>query len=244
MTVRARKPHAWKKAAEAEPGRMRLFLDRMALTCGWLAVLLIWGAIALQHDWAWPHRLSSSGGAYFFHRVVIPVPPFSQGDTRWRAEHLGQTPDTIGGQGCALTCAAMILSAYGVKTDPQRLNQFLNTHEGYTPQGWLTWEKASDLAPQYVEKAYEDLPSYALIDGSLRLGNPVIIRLLLPNHHTHFVVIVGKQGWDYLIQDPANWERGVYPLKERTSHIEALRFYRVLGPVSLLLTFANSSVSS
>ena len=62
-------------------------------------------------------------------------------------------------------------------------------------------------------------------------GNPVIIRLTLPNGTTHFVVLVGKDGWDYLVQDPARsptW--GVYPLKELTSRIEALRFYRVVPP--------------
>ena len=97
----------------------------------------------------------------------------------------------------------MVMAYYGVDTDPQRLNLFLLANGGYTAQGWIYWEKAAALAPGRVEKAYEDLPSYALIDDNLLAGNPVIVRLTLPNGMTHFVVLVGKQGWDYLTRDPA-----------------------------------------
>ena len=201
---------------------------------------LVWGAgllfafffyVIVNGLWSWKHEISSSGGRYFMNRVEIPVPAFQQDDPRWTFELLGPTFNTIGEQGCALTSAAMVLSYYGIDTDPDRLNQFLTIHDGYTPNGWIYWEKAADLAPDRVEKAYEDLPSYALIDQNLLAGNPVIIRLTLRNGTSHFVVIVGKEGWDYLIRDPArtpDW--GVYPLKELTRTIEALRFYRVLSP--------------
>jgi len=201
--------------------------------------LLLWGggivvAAAIYFGvpafFAWKHVISSSGGRYFVHRVVIPVPVFTQGDPRWALELLGPTFDTVGQAGCAVTSAAMVLSAYGVDTDPDRLNQYLTTHGGYTDNGWVYWEKAAEVAPGgQVEKAYEDLPSYALIDENLLAGNPVIVRLTLRNGHTHFVVLLGKDGWNYLAQDPARsptW--GVYPLKELTGSIEALRFYRVV----------------
>jgi hypothetical protein len=179
---------------------------------------------------AWKHVLSSSGGLYFVHRVAIPVPVFTQDDPRWTFQLLGPTFDTLGQAGCAVTSAAMVLSAYGVDTDPDRLNQYLTTHAGYTEQGWVYWEKAAEVAPGgQVEKAYEDLPSYALIDRNLLAGNPVIVRLTLRNGTTHFVVLLGKEGWDYLVQDPARSPAyGVYPLKQLTGKIEALRFYRVV----------------
>ena len=179
---------------------------------------------------AWKHVISSSGGRYFVQRIVIPVPVFTQDDPRWTLELLGPTFDTMGQAGCAVTSAAMVLSAYGVNTDPDRLNLYLTTHGGYTDNGWLYWEKAAGIAPGgQVEKAYEDLPSYALIDQNLLAGNPVVIRLTLPNGHTHFVVLLGKEGWNYLVQDPARSPSyGVYPLKELTSRIEALRFFRVV----------------
>ena len=193
-----------------------------------LALLLYLG---IGGFWSWRHVISSSGGRYFVQRIEIPVPAFRQDDPRWSLQLLGPTIDTVGEQGCALTSAAMVLSFYGVDTDPQRLNDFLNTNGGYTPNGWLYWEKAAAIAPGRVEKAYEDLPSYALIDENLLAGNPVIVRLTLRNGTTHFVVVVGKQGWDYLTRDPARpAEWGVYPLRELTPRIEALRFYRELTP--------------
>ena len=182
--------------------------------------------------WNWKHPLSSSGGRFFVHRVEIPVPAFQQGDPRWDFELLGSTYETLGQSGCAITSAAMVLSAYGVDTDPERLNQLLITNNGYTTDGKVYWEKAAEAAPYHqVEKVYEDDPSYALIDQNLLAGNPVIIRLTLPSGRTHFVVIVGKEGWDYLIRDPARVPTyGVYPLKNLTSTIQALRYYRVVPP--------------
>ena len=192
-----------------------------------LAVLIYFGVPAF---FAWKHVISSSGGRYFVHRVVIPVPVYVQDDPRWTFELLGPTFETVGQSGCAITSAAMVLSAYGVDTDPDRLNQYLTTNGGYTDDGRVYWEKAAQVAPgNQVEKAYEDLPSYALIDQNVLAGNPVIVRLTLQNGRPHFVVVVGKEGWNYLIQDPArspSW--GVYPLRDLTSRIEALRFYRVV----------------
>ena len=77
-------------------------------------------------------------------------------------------------------------------------------------------------------------PPIFLIDSNLARGNPVIIRVRLFNGVTHFVVIVGKAGFDYLIQDPASGgANGVYPLRRLAREIEALRFYeKVTAPGS------------
>lgn len=180
----------------------------------------------VSESWARKGILEPRGGRYFFHRVEIAVPSFRQGDERWRADLLGPTDGTLGAEGCAVSSAAMVLASYGYETDPGRLNAFLKTNRGYTPEGWLYWEKAAELARGHVRHAYEDLPSYDLIDGNLARGNPVIVRLRLPNRITHFVVIAGKQGFDYLTRDPgAGAAKGLYPLREFGSRIEALRFY-------------------
>jgi hypothetical protein len=203
---------------------------RARLWVGGLALAVVF-YFSVTGYWNWKHVIASSGGRYFVQRVEIPVPAFQQDDPRWSLQLLGPTFDTVGQEGCALTSAAMVLASYGIDTDPQRLNAFLNSNGGYTPNGWLYWEKAAAIAPGRVEKAYEDLPSYELIDDNLLAGNPVIVRLTLRNGTTHFVVVVGKDGWDYLTRDPArpaDW--GVYPLRELTPRIEALRFYRVLSP--------------
>ena len=196
----------------------------LALVLGTFAALI--GYAHLQEVWAQKGRIEPRGGRYFFARVELAVPSFRQGDERWRGELLGPTPNTLGAEGCAVASAAMVLASYGIDTDPRRLNEFLQGNGGYTPQGWIYWEKAAELGGGRVRHAYEDLPSYELIDGNLARGNPVIVRLRMASGITHFVVIAGKDGFDYLTRDPgAGAAKGLYPLREFGSRIEALRFY-------------------
>ena len=111
-------------------------------------------------------------------------------------------------------------------TDPGRLNKLVTEADGYEGAGWLVWEKAAEVTGNIARKAYEDPPSYRLMDENLARGNPVIVRLRLESGTTHFVVIAGKDGYDYLTRDPgAGAAKGLYPLKEFGSKIEALRFY-------------------
>ncbi len=196
----------------------------LTLLLGTLAALI--GYAHLQEVWARKGKLEPSGGRCFFSRVELAVPSFRQGDERWRGDLLGPTTNTLGAEGCAVASAAMVLASYGIDTDPQRLNEFLKTNGGYTPQGWIYWEKAAELGGGQVRHAYEDLPSYELIDSNLARGNPVIVRLRVASGITHFVVIAGKDGFDYLTRDPGGGAgKGMYPLREFGSQIEALRFY-------------------
>jgi hypothetical protein len=204
------------------------------LKCRWPFVifsLLVLAALAVYIDWNWKRPLSPRGGRYFFHRVELPVPSFRQSDERWSDDPLGGVPDngTLGGQGCAVAAAAMVFKFYGIETDPQQLNWFLTAVDGYTDHGWLYWDRAAWWAPDRVRHVYEDLPSYQLIDSNLAHGNPVIVRVRLANGITHFVVIAGKDGFDYLVRDPGGGAaKGFYPLRELNSAIEALRFYQPL----------------
>jgi len=205
------------------PVRRRLMLVWIG---GGVIVLLV---ALLLFSYFRKHPLSPSGGLYFPTRLELPVEVFRQGDPRWKDDTLGWTDGTLGAEGCAVTSAAMVLNSYGVKTNPQELNWYLSATAGYTNEGWLYWERAADLAPDRVRHVYEDLPSYFLIDWNLIRKNPVIVRLRLAGGMTHFVVIAGKQGTDYLIRDPgAGASKGYYPLRELGSKIEALRFYRKL----------------
>jgi hypothetical protein len=121
----------------------------------------------------------------------------------------------------------MVLAYYGMDVDPARLNTFLKNGSGYTERGWLYWEAAAEYVPGLIRHAYEDLPSYRLMDWNLMRGNPVIARIRPSGRGTHFVVLVGKEGWEYLAQDPGAGGR-VVPLSSFGSRIEALRFYQRL----------------
>jgi peptidase C39-like protein len=205
---------------------------------GFVLLLLIAG-LALQIDWTWKRKLSPRGGRYFFHRVELAVPSFRQSEEKWRDDPLGgvEANGTLGGEGCAVAAAAMVFKFYGIELDPQQLNWFLTSVGGYTEQGWIYWDRAAWFAPGRVRHVYEDLASYHLIDSNLSRGNPVIVRVRLPGGVTHFVVIAGKEGFDYLIADPgAGSARGLYPLRELGSDIEGLRFYEPI-------TTANSQLA-
>lgn len=179
-----------------------------------------------QEEWNRLGILEPSGGLFFQPRLELKVPIFRQADERWRDDRLGNTQATLGAEGCAVASAAMVLATYGVDTDPGRLNKLVTEANGYVGNGWLEWEKAAEVTGNVARKVYEDLPSYRLIDENLRYGNPVIVRLRTEGGTTHFVVIAGKEGYDYLTRDPGSGAaKGLYPLSEFGSKIDALRFY-------------------
>jgi hypothetical protein len=207
------------------PSKARVWARRLILFGSVLAL-----ALASLGYYVLPRKIPTSGGLYFFSEKILPVSRFAQSDARWGHYPLGLTSSNLGAEGCAVCSAAMVLSYYGADTDPGRLNEFLSENEGYTEQGWLYWEKAAAFQPGIARHAYEDLPSYYLMDKNLLQGNPVIVRVHLADGITHFVVVVGKRGFDYLIQDPASGgEKGVYPLRMLAQETEALRFYEKLG---------------
>lgn len=194
-----------------------------------LAILILLAAgLAWIAGWMEKRPLPPSGGLFVPGEILIPGAHFLQGDPRWGGDQLGPTEDSLASAGCAVTSAAMVLAGYGVDTDPGKLNAFVQSCSGYTPQGWLYWEKAAGAAPGLnLLPHYEDAPSYFLIDSNLLRGNPVIIRLRYPGGTTHFMVICGKRGFDYLVRDPGpGGQRGVYELRDFGGPIEALRFYQ------------------
>jgi hypothetical protein len=194
-----------------------------------ITLLASCGLLILIGLCAWPRPIGVAGGLPVPGEILLAVPQYLQGDPRWCDEPLGDTPGSLGGEGCAVASASMILSHYGIDVDPKRLNIFLREHNGYEGRGWLKWESAADFKPEVVAKEYEDQPSFLLIDWNLWRGNPVIVRIRRPDGITHFVVIVGKRGFDYLIRDPAGSGGGqVYPLKKLGVPIEALRYYKRL----------------
>ncbi|MEI8294560.1 MAG: hypothetical protein WCG66_11365 [bacterium] len=196
-----------------------------------IAILTSVASALWIRDWTAKRPLPMSGGLYFPVAVKIPGPHFLQGDARWGGDSLAKTSESLADVGCAVASAAMALASRGVDTDPGRLNAFLkNTPGGYSREGWIYWEKAAEVDPERVGRLlphYEDAPSYFLIDWNLLHGNPVIARVRYPSGVTHFVVICGKQGFDYLVRDPGEGgQAGLSVLSDFPPPVEALRFYR------------------
>ncbi len=140
--------------------------------------------------------IASIGGRYFEHRVEIAVPAFAQDDPRWGRLRLGLSTDTLGDEGCAVTSGAMVAAFYGVKTNPDRLDDFLTRNGGLDKEGYIDWNAVPAIEPSRFKLVYNGSASYDLIDTSLLSGNPVIVVIPLPDGAYHFVVIVGKKGRD------------------------------------------------
>ncbi len=215
---------------DAKP-TLRITLIIIALS---IAGSLVWGWFRWQRwqkEWNRVGPIEPSGGLFFQPRLELnDVPLFRQADERWGRDKLGNTPASLAAEGCAVASAAMVLASYGVDTDPGRLNKLATEGGGYVGNGWLDWDKAAELTGNVARKVYEADPSFRLIDENLRRRNPVIVRIRFESGITHFVVIAGKEGYDYLVRDPgAGASKGLYPLKEFGSKIEALRFYEKAG---------------
>jgi hypothetical protein len=173
------------------------------------------------------NSIASVGGRYFAHRVEIAVPAFAQDDPRWGGIRLGVSTDTLGDEGCAVTSGAMVAAFYGVKTDPNLLDDFLTRTGGLDKEGYIDWNKVPAIEPSRFKLIYNGSASYQLIDASLLSGNPVIVVIPLPDGAYHFVVIVGKKGRDYLIRDPAAADRP-YPLRQLTNKIGDICIFRAV----------------
>jgi hypothetical protein len=208
-------------------GAARRFLPLVAVSVFFLAGFVAFWAT----DWIKLQPIPTTGGLYFPWQVVIEGPHFSQGDERWANDRLGATEESLAEAGCAVASSAMALGALRVSTDPGKLNAFLQqTPGGYTQEGWIYWEKAAEIDPARTNNLlphYEDLPSFFLIDWNLLKGNPVIARVRYPNGITHFVLVCGKEGYEYLVRDPGEGGRdGLRRLSVFPGPVEALRFYR------------------
>ena len=205
---------------------MKFFSLRRAILALGFGVLFFW-AFGAWCRWGLKGRLAPSGGLYFPVSVETEAPSFAQADARWGADRLGPTERTLAAEGCAVSSAAMALGHYGIKVDPGQLNRFLSENGGFTEQGWIYWEAAAEFKPGKISHAYEDLPSYLLMDSNLLRRNPVIVRIRRPEGGTHFVLLVGKVGYEYVALDPGAGGRRVF-LSELKSPVEALRFYKRL----------------
>jgi len=142
---------------------------------------------------------------------------YSQQDPKWKQDLLGfgDSGDTIGYVGCALTSLAMLLSGHGYGENPQSLNQKLKNVNGFASAG-IRWGAVSQIYPQVIMKSFiacssTDAP-IAQIDASIAAGQPVIVMVdssPAAGLQTHWVVLYAKEGNDYLMLDPWPYQTDV-----------------------------------
>jgi len=191
-----------------------------------LAFLLIAILFAVRFFWPKQEPFPSSGGEVFAEKVLIDAPLFLQNDARWAQDEIGESGSLMGSEGCAVASVAMLLGFYGIDTDPKRLNSYLTQNAGYNKRGWIYWNKASELSDGKVKFTYAGEGSYNIIDSNLKSGNPVIVKVYINDTIPHWVLVVGKEGQEYLINDPLENSSKPSELSKYNSNIHAVRIYK------------------
>lgn len=134
----------------------------------------------------------------------------SQNDAQWRNDRLGfgDSGDTIGKYGCALTSVAMLLSGHGFAETPASLNRKMQNKQGFS-SSLIRWDVVCQVHPevrlkQVVDCRESDAP-LSQIDASLAAGQPVVVLVdndRDPDLDWHYVLLYAREGDDYLMLDP------------------------------------------
>ena len=137
----------------------------------------------------------------------------SQNDPHWKDLKLGFHPtETIGQQGCALTCLAMMATGYGYPITPEQLNKKLvdlGPGNGYV-NSLMVWSGMTRLYPKigikevYVCSDVKPVP-IERIDSLLGYGQAVLVEIdssLASGEQSHWVLLTEKKGDDYIMLDP------------------------------------------
>jgi peptidase C39-like protein len=131
-----------------------------------------------------------------------------QNDEKWKNVRLGNSSETIGGWGCLLTSATMMLNGIGYNETPETVNQKMKNAGGFQGAFFIP----SVLPYIWPNCAYRDMQScesypapIAQIDAAIAAGKPVILQVDWNKQvgvQTHFVLVREKKGNDYVIYDP------------------------------------------
>src|SRR5215203_2597494 len=131
-----------------------------------------------------------------------------QNDEKWKNVKLGNSTETIGGWGCLLTSATMMLNGIGYNETPESVNQKMKQAGGFQGAFFIP----SILPYVWPNCAYRDMQScesfpapIAQIDAAVAAGKPVILQVDWNKQNgiqTHFVLVKEKKGNDYILYDP------------------------------------------
>ena len=148
-----------------------------------------------------------------------------QTDPRWRNVKLGGSGELFGATGCTVCCVSMALAYYGVDVEPGRLNELLKQHDGFLSNGWLMWSTIPEITGERFMVEAPSQVEHRAIDSALKSGHPVMARVLRSSA-SHWVLIVGKEGYEYLMKDPLGDGGSIAPLSRYPAGIHSIRILR------------------
>ena len=198
----------------------------LILALGILSAAVVLGLKWFRAERGNPGAISPKGGESF--SIVLPnsTNHFRQSDPRWGTQTIGGSGEYIASVGCTLCSVAMAVSDLGFFILPDELNQKLIENGGYTEQGWLIWGSVTPAVDGFAEIVVCGKPDHATLDACLKRGEIPVIKFFLPGGIPHWVAVIGKDGTEYLIKDPALKSPAPVKLSSRARSIHSLRYVR------------------
>jgi len=151
------------------------------------------------------------------------LPIYLQNDPRWKDDTMGHSEQTLGEAGCFVSSVSMALAHYRIDLNPKQLNQLLNANQGYTEQGWVKWKVVTKMTDGQIRFYVPNHPGFTEIDAALTNQEPVLAKIRLYGLFTHWVLIVGKDGQEYLVKDPLGDGKSLDKLSQFKSKVYAIR---------------------
>jgi hypothetical protein len=151
---------------------------------------------------------------------------YRQGDPSWSREKIGGSGQTLGSVGCTICCVCNALAEYGITLNPAELNERLKSVGGYTDEGRIKWKSVETVTDQRVQIEIPRWPMQSDINSALNAGCPVLVKVLLGDVAEHWVLLVGRDGREYLMKDPLGDGKSLAYLSSLNSDIKAIRIVR------------------
>ena len=135
-----------------------------------------------------------------FATTQAAYPLFKQCDSRWSADRLGTSSNTICSAGCLMSSVSMVLNGCGKTIDggastPKSLNHWLTNNGGYASGDLFVWGAVSKFGLGYVGQ----ITDKTAMHNHFSSGKAVILNV---NNGGHWVLMTGSSGANFLVNDP------------------------------------------
>jgi len=121
---------------------------------------------------------------------------YSQRDSRWAGQAMGRSSDSVLEVGCLVTSISMALKRDGVNFTPGDIAA--NSSYFFSNTAYLTFPGASSWPGG---KKYTNI-GISTIENELSSGRAVIVGVYAGKYGTHYVMLIKKDGGDYIMHDP------------------------------------------
>jgi peptidoglycan hydrolase CwlO-like protein len=123
---------------------------------------------------------------------------FSQTDSRWGSQRIGNSKSLMKDWGCAVASVAMVFRKYGSSTDPGKLAK-----EKIFYADLINWPLTWNPNIERVSSVSHGNLNWTTINSQISSGHLVIVYIKRTSGGGgHYVVITGKDSKDYIVHDP------------------------------------------